>query len=191
MSCSVYKILDKQTDNFIDDGVDTLVAKISKTVKEDANIKCRDSKIDRMIAILNMGIQYVILSFVILSLVNHDKGDLIVRVITWVSYMSLLLVAIQYRNVIATAGKLFVHGLDLETQIIILFSLFIAIITGFIKRGTAGVKLTLAIAFLIVIRLAIQMKSFLTDKDSKIPAFLSFAKELLSPTRISKLFKAF
>lgn len=191
MSCSVYKILDGQTDKLIDDGVDTLAAKISKTVKEDKNIECRDSKIDRMVVILNMGIQYVILSFVILALVKHDKGELIVQVITWVSYISLFLVAIQYRNVIATAGKLFAHGLDLETQIIILFSLFIVIITGFVKRGTAGVKLTLAIAFLIVTRLAIQMKSFLTDKDSKIPAFLSFSKELLSPTRISKIFRAF
>lgn len=191
MSCSVYKILDEQTDKLIDDGVDTLAAKISKTVREDKNIECRDSKIDRMVVILNMGIQYVILSFVILALVNHDKGELIVQIITWVSYISLFLVAIQYRNVIATAGKLFVHGLDLETQVIVLFSLFIVIITGFVKRGTAGVKLTLAIAFLIVIRLAIQMKSFLTDETSKIPAFLSFAKELLSPARISKLFRAF
>lgn len=191
MSCSVYKILDDEMDKTIDDGVDTLAAKISKTVKEDANVECRDSKIDRLIVILNMGIQYVVLSFVILALVNHDKGDMTVRVVTWVSYISLLLITIQYRNAIATAGKLFVHGLDSETQIIILSSLFIVIITGFVKRGTAGMKLTLAIAFLIVIRLAIQMKSFLTDKDSKIPEFLSFARELLSPTRISKLFRAF
>jgi hypothetical protein len=93
--------------------------------------------------------------------------------------------------VLVSAGRLFLYGLDLENQIIIVFSLFIALITGFIQKGTAGMKLTIAVAFFIFIRLAIQMKNFLLDRDSKIPAFLVFVKELLTPSRITKIYNAF
>jgi hypothetical protein len=105
--------------------------------------------------------------------------------------VSLALLIVQYRNVLISAGRVFMYGLDLETQIILVFSVIITIITSFIKKGAAGMKLTLAIAFLIFIRLALQMKDFLLDKKSNISAFLSFAKELLTPTRIAKIYKSF
>jgi hypothetical protein len=168
-------------------------AKISAAVKLDDvdNADCRASEIDRMVNIVNMVLQYIILSFVILAVINHDNASLIINVIKWVSYVSLILIGVQYRNVLVSAGRLFLYGLDLENQIIIVFSLFIALITGFIKKGTAGMKLTIAVAFLIFIRLAIQMKNFLLDRDSKIPAFLVFVKELLTPSRITKIYNAF
>ena len=169
------------------------ITKISAAVKLDGvgNSDCRASEIDRIINIVNMGIQYIILSFVVLAVIRHDNTGLIVNVIKWVSYVSLLLLAVQYRNVLVSAGRLFLYGLDLENQIIIVFSLCIALITGFIQKGTAGMNLTLAVAVLIFIRLAIQMKNFLLDNDSKIPAFLVFVKELLTPSRITKLYNAF
>jgi len=193
MSCSITKVLDPQTNKSLDDGVDIMAAKISAAVKLDDvnNADCRASDIDRYVNIVNMAIQYIILSFVVLAVIQHENASLIINVIKWVSYVSLLLIAVQYRNVLVSAGRLFMFGLDLENQIIIVFSICIALITGFIKKGTAGMKLTIAVAVLIVIRLAIQMKNFLLDRDSKIPAFLVFVKELLTPSRITKIYNAF
>ena len=193
MSCSITKVLDPKTNKSLDDGVDIMAAKISAAVKLDDvnNSDCRASEIDRYINIVNMAIQYIILSFVVLAVIQHDNAALIVNVIKWVSYVSLLLIAVQYRNVLVSAGRLFLYGLDLENQIIIVFSIGIALITGFIQKGTAGMNLTIAVAVLIVIRLAIQMKNFLLDRDSKIPAFLVFVKELLTPSRITKIYNAF
>lgn len=191
MSCSITKVLDPETTKKLDNGVDILAAKISAVVKTDGNSNCRASDIDRIVNIVNMVIQYIILSFVILAVVNHDNASLIINVIKWVSYVSLILIAVQYRNVLVSAGRLFMYGLDLENQVIIVFSLFITLITGFIQKGTAGMKLTLAVAFLIFIRLAIQMKNFVLDRNSKIPAFLVFVKELLTPSRITKIYNAF
>jgi len=193
MSCSITKVLDPKTNKILDDGVDVMAAKISAAVKLDGvdNADCRASEIDRYVNIVNMAIQYIILSFVVLAVIKHENAALIINVIKWVSYVSLLLIAIQYRNVLVSAGRLFMFGLDLENQIIIVFSIFIALITGFIQKGTAGMKLTIAVAVLILIRLAIQMKNFLLDRDSKIPAFLVFVKELLTPSRITKIYNAF
>ena len=193
MSCSITKVLDQEENKRLDDGVDVMAAKISAAIKLDDvnNADCRASEIDRYVNIVNMTIQYIILSFVVLAVIQHDNAGLIVNVIKWVSYVSLLLIAVQYRNVLVSAGRLFLYGLDLENQIIIVFSLCITLITGFIQKGTAGMKLTLAVAFLIFIRLAIQMKNFLLDRDSKIPAFLVFCKELLTPSRIKKIYNAF
>ena len=193
MSCSITKVLDSETNKRLDEGVDIMAAKISAAIKLDDvnNADCRASEIDRMVNIVNMVIQYVILSFVVLAVVKHENSDLIINVIKWVSYVSLLLICIQYRNVLVTAGRLFMFGLDLENQVIIVFSLFITLITGFIRDGSAGMKLTIAVAFFIFIRLAIQMKNFLLDRDSKIPAFLVFVKELLTPSRITKIYNAF
>lgn len=193
MSCSITKVLDAEENKKLDDGVDVLAAKISAAVKLDnvSNTECRASDIDRYVNIVNMGIQYIILSFVVLAVINHDNSTTIVNVIKWVSYVSLLLIAVQYRNVMVSAGRLFMYGLDLENQIIIVFSLCISLITGFIQDGTAGMNLTIAVGFFIFIRLAIQMKNFLQDNDSKIPAFLVFVKELLTPSRITKIYNAF
>lgn len=193
MSCSIKKVLDAEETKRLDDGVDVLAAKISAAIKADDvnNSDCRASEIDRYISIVNMAIQYIILSFVVFAVIQHENASLIINVIKWVSYVSLMLIAIQYRNVLVSAGRLFMFGLDLENQIIIVFSICIALITGFIKKGTAGMKLTIAVAVLIVIRLAIQMKNFLLDRDSKIPAFLVFVKELLTPSRITKIYNAF
>lgn len=192
MSCSIDKILDASTNKSIDEGVDRISKRISDTVKsEDSNIECNNSKIDHWISIINMGIQYLILSFVILALLNHEKSALIITVITWTAYVSLALLMVRYRNVLISAGRILLYGLDLETQIILAFSIFITLITGFIKKGTAGMKLTLTIAFLIFIRLALQMKDFLLDKKSNLSAFMEFVKELLTPARISKIYKSF
>lgn len=193
MSCSITKVLDSETNKKLDDGVDIMAAKISAAIKLDDvnNADCRASDIDRYVNIVNMTIQYIILSFVVLAVIQHENASLIINVIKWVSYVSLLLIAVQYRNVLVSAGRLFMFGLDLENQIIIVFSICIALITGFIQKGTAGMKLTIAVAVLIVIRLAIQMKNFLLDRDSKIPAFLVFVKELLTPSRITKIYNAF
>ena len=66
MSCSITKVLDPKTNKIIDTGVDVMAAKISAAVKLDDvnNAECRASEIDRMVNIVNMVLQYIILSFV-------------------------------------------------------------------------------------------------------------------------------
>ena len=82
MSCSITKVLDSETNKKIDDGVDIMAAKISAAIKDDEvnNSDCRASEIDRMVNIVNMAIQYIILSFVILAVIQHDNAALIVNV---------------------------------------------------------------------------------------------------------------
>lgn len=193
MSCTVTEVLGKDMTKHIDDGVDVLAAKITAALKKDhdGNSDCRASDIDKWVNIVNMAIQYIILSFIVLAVINRENVSLIANVITWVSYVSLILIAIQYRNVTITAGRLFMYGLDLETRVIIAFSVAIAIMTTMIQNGTTGLTLLVIVGIMLFIRLAIQMKDFLLDRESKIPAFLVFIKELLTPSRIKKIYNAF
>ncbi|AGE56214.1 hypothetical protein PBCVNEJV1_183R [Paramecium bursaria Chlorella virus NE-JV-1] len=189
MSCSIDKILDLKTNKLIDAGVTAMSVKIKKVV-EKGDVECRESQIDRAIAIVNIGIQYLILAFVVLALFNHEKSGMIVKIITYTTYVSLALLALQYRNVIVSAGRL-VGALDLSTKIILALSAAAAIGVGFIKRGEAGMRLTIAIAAVLFVRLSLQMRDFLMDSKSRVPAFLMFLKELLTPERIEKIYVAF
>ena len=190
MSCSIDKILDPATQKGIDIGVDALSAKIKKVIDQGESFECQASKIDRTIAIVNIGIQYIILAFVVLALFNHDKSGIIVDVIQWTTYVSLGLLAVQYRNVIISAGRL-VSALDMSTKVIIFLSIAAALGTSYIKKGETGIRLTIAIAMVLFIRLSLQMKDFMTDAKSPVPAFLTFLKELLTTDRINKLYNAF
>jgi len=193
MSCSIKKVLDDDTNKKLDNGVDILASKISAAVNSAGveNENCRASDIDKIVSIANMVIQYVILSFVLLAIYENDNNAKIVNIIKFVGIVSLILIAVQYRNVLVSAARLFMFGLDLEDQVVIIFSIGITLITGMLKKGTAGMKLTVLVAFLLLVRLVLQMKNFLTDNNSRVPAFLVFVKELLTPDRIKKIYKAF
>lgn len=193
MSCSIKKVLDEDTNKKLDTGVDVLATKISAAVNSAGvdNENCRASDIDRAVNVANMVIQYVILSFVLLAIYENDNNAKIVNIIRFVGIVSLILIAVQYRNVLVSAARLFAFGLDLEDQVVIVFSIGITLITGMLKKGTAGMKLTVLVAFLLLVRLILQMKNFLTDSNSRVPAFLVFVKELLTPDRIKKIYKAF
>jgi len=193
MSCSIKKVLDDDTNKKLDNGVDVLASKISAAVNSAGveNENCRASDIDRAVNVANMVIQYVILSFVLIAIYENDNNAKIVNIIKWVGVVSLFLIAVQYRNVLMSAARLFAFGLDLEDQVVIIFSIGITLITGMLKKGTAGMKLTVLVAFLLLVRLVLQMKNFLTDSNSRVPAFLVFVKELLTPDRIKKIYKAF
>jgi hypothetical protein len=164
--------------------------KIKKTIAQGDSFECRESEIDRVISLVNIVIQYIILAFVILALVSEEHSGIIVSVIQWTSYISLGLLAMQYRNVLVAAGNL-VGALDASTKIIILLSVAAAVGTGYIKRGQAGMQLTILIALVLFIRLSLQMRDFVTDKKSRVPAFLIFLKELLTPERIETIYNSF
>lgn len=193
MSCPTEQIFDEKTNERIDSDVDYLSDRIRKVVKnydaDDSN--CVSTKVDDWVVIVNMAIQYVILCFIILSIAKHGDSGNVVKAIIWISYVSLFLIAVQYRSVVATVWKLFAHGIDVENKIIIVLSLFIAFLTMYIKKGNFGMKMAVATAIFIVIRLAIQMKNFLLGRRSTIPLFLSFIGSLFSPSRISKIYKSF
>ncbi|AGE51793.1 hypothetical protein PBCVCVM1_302L [Paramecium bursaria Chlorella virus CVM-1] len=190
MSCSIDKILDPQTQKEIDAGVNNISVKIKKTIAQGESFECQASQIDRTISLINIAVQYIILAFVILALVSKEHSGLIVKVIQWTTYISLGLLAVQYRNIIVAAGNL-VGALDTSTKIIIFLSIAAAIGTGYIKKGQAGMQLTIAIALVLFIRLSLQMRDFVTDKKSRVPAFLIFLKELLTPQRIETIYNSF
>ena len=191
MSCSIKKVLDDDTNKKLDSGVDILASKIFAAVNSAGVNKCRASDIDRAVSIANMVIQYFILSFVILAIYDNDNNAKIVNIIKLVGVVSLILIAVQYRNVLVSAARLFMFGLDLEDQVVIIFSIGITLITFMLRKGTVGMKMTILAAFLLLIRLILQMKNFLTNNNSRVPAFLVFIKELLTPNRIKKIYKAF
>jgi hypothetical protein len=190
MSCSIDKILDPQTQKDIDAGIDAMSAKIKKVIAQGEMVECQASQIDRIISIVNIGIQYTILAFVVFALFNHDKSGLIVQVIQWTTYVSLVLLGVQYRNVILSAGRL-VNALDMSTKVIIFLSIAAALGTEYIQKGRAGMRLTIVIAMILFIRLSLQMKDFMTTEKSPVSAFLKFLEELLTPERIDKLYASF
>jgi len=190
MSCSINDILDTSMNKAVDDGVDKLAAKIASVDKQKGNT-CAEAGIDNTITIGNMTIQYIILAIIILSVVNHSNSVLGVRVIVWVTYVSLCLVAVQYRHAIVSAGKVFLYGLDIEDQFVIIASLATTVFTAFATNGGFDVGIMLAIAFLISVSLVIQLKDFLLQKNSKMVPFLSLLNGLSTPERISKIYAAF
>lgn len=189
MSCTIKTILDPQTQKTIDKGVDVLSAKIQRAVK-DSDDDCFSTQIDRLAAIGNIIIQYVILAFVVLALFQHDKAWLIVKIIGVTSVVSLVLLAIQYRNAIIPIVRL-LGALDTSTKIIIFLTVAAALGTTYIRKGESGYKLTLVIAMILFVKLSLQMKDFLTDNKSPAPAFLVFVRELFTSQRITKIFRAF
>ena len=190
MSCSINDILDTSMNKAIDDGVNKLAAKISSVVKKEGGT-CAHTRVDDTITIGNMTVQYIILAFIVLSIANRDDSVLDIKVIVWVTYISLILVIIQYRHIMISAGKVFLYGLDIEDQLVIVASLTAAVFTSFVTKGGFGVGIMLAIAFLISVSLAIQMKDFLLEKDSKISPFLALLNGLCTSSRISKIYTAF
>ena len=190
MSCDINEILDPQTQKNIDAGVENMSVKIKQTIAQGESFECQATQIDRTISLVNIVVQYIILAFVILALVSKDHSGIIVKVIQWTSYISLGLLAVQYRNIVVAAGNL-VGALDTSTKIIILLSIAAALGTGYIKKGQAGMKLTIAIALILFIRLSLQMRDFVTDKKSRVSAFLIFLKNLLTPQRIKTIYNSF
>ena len=189
MSCSIGSIHDPQTQKNIDKGIDELSVKIKKAVEKDEDI-CMSTTVDKWANIGNMVIQYVILAFVVLALFRHEKAGLIVKIVGITSIVSLVLLAIQYRNAIIPIARL-IGALDTSTKIIIFLSIAAALGTTYIQKGDAGFRLTLAIAMILFVKLSLQMKNFLNDEKSSAPAFLAFVKELFTPRRISTIFRAF
>ena len=190
MSCSINSILDESMNKAIDGGVNKLAAKIASVEKKEGNT-CANARVDDTITIGNMTIQYIILAIIILSLVNHNNSVLGVKVIVWVTYASMILVAVQYRHAIVSAGKVFLYGLDIEDQLVIIASLAATVFTAFATNGGFDVGIMLTIAFLISVSLVIQLKDFLLEKNSKMLPFLSLLNGLSTPERISKLYAAF
>jgi len=191
MSCPIDTIFDKQTNGLIDNGVDYMTNRIKTVMTAGTTGNCLSTNVDDGVVIFNMIIQYIVLCFVILALTKQGESENIVKAIVWISYISSFLIFVQYRSVFATAWKLFMNGLDIENKLVILMSVFITLLTTYIKKGNLEMKITLAVTIFIVIRLGFQLKNFMLDQESTIPVFLSFVENLFSPDRISKIFNAF
>jgi hypothetical protein len=84
-----------------------------------------------------------------------------------------------------------VSALDLSTKIIIFLSVAASLGISSVQKGEAGMRLTIAIAMVLFVRLSLQMKDFLLDEKSRVPAFLAFIKEIFTPARITTIYNAF
>ncbi|AGE56762.1 hypothetical protein ATCVNEJV2_843L [Acanthocystis turfacea Chlorella virus NE-JV-2] len=190
MSCSVADILDAKTQKNIDDGVASLADKIKKDVNF-KNQECNDSKLDKTLAFVSIAMQYLVFAFLLIALVKQDEStDTLVRVIVVTSFVTTILLVIQYRNVLLSALRV-LGALDLSTKIILALSILAMLGTGYIKKGGAGLYMTLGIAAVLFLRLSIQVKDFIRDSKSPIPAFTKFMKEIITPARIQTLYNAF
>jgi hypothetical protein len=190
MSCSVAQILDAKTQKTIDDGVANMAVQIKKNV----NFKdqdCNDSKLDKAVAFASIAMQYLVFAFLLIALVKQDEStDTLVRVIVVTSFVTTALLVIQYRNVLLSALQM-LGALDLSTKIILALSILAMLGTGYIKKGGAGLYMTLGIAAVLFLRLSLQVKDFIRETKSPIPAFTKFMKEVITPERIKTLYNAF
>lgn len=189
MSCSIDHILDPTIQKKIDDGVNSLAADIRKKIDK-TDEKCVDSKIDQTVAMVSIICQYIVFAFILAALTQKDTSGIVVKVVVGMSLFTTILLAIQYRNVLISALKI-LGSLDMTTKVVLILSVLASLGTGYIKKGGAGFNLTLAIAAVLFLRLSLQIKDFMTDKKSPIPAFTKFMREMLTSKRINVLYEAF
>ncbi|AGE50284.1 hypothetical protein ATCVCanal1_714L [Acanthocystis turfacea Chlorella virus Canal-1] len=190
MSCSVSQILDTQTQGNIDDGVANLAAQIKKNVNF-KNQDCNDSKLDKAVAFASIAMQYLVFAFILIALVRRDEStDTLVKVIVITSIATTALLVIQYRDVLLAAIRI-LGALDTSTKVILALSVLATLGTGYIQDGGAGLYLTMGIAAVLFLRLSLQVKDFIRDTKSPVPAFTKFMKELITPSRIQTLYNAF
>ncbi|AGE57789.1 hypothetical protein ATCVNTS1_846L [Acanthocystis turfacea Chlorella virus NTS-1] len=190
MSCSVAQILDAKTQKTIDDGVASLATQIKNNVNF-KNQDCNDSKLDKALAFVSIAMQYLVFAFLLIALVKQDENtETLIRVIVVTSFVTTALLVIQYRNVLLSALRI-LGALDLSTKIILALSILATLGTGYIKKGGAGLYMTMGIAAVLFLRLSLQVKDFIKDTKSPIPAFTKFMKEIITPARIKTLYNAF
>jgi len=190
MSCSVPQILDAKTQKTIDDGVSSLAAQIKSNVNF-KNQDCNDSKLDKTVAFVSIAMQYLVFAFLLIALVRKDEStNTLIKVIVVTSFVTTALLVIQYRNVLLSAVRV-LGALDTSTKVVLILSILATLGTGYIKKGGAGLYLTMGIAAVLFLRLSLQVKDFIRDAKSPIPAFTKFMKEIITPERIKTLYNAF
>ena len=186
MSCTIDQILDPATQRQIDKGVDRLSQRIATA---SSSRTCTAFRVDRTVALVDILIQCVILAFVVFALFQHEHSALIVKVIEWTAYVSLALLVIRYRNAIISSVRL-LSALDVGSKVVIFLSVAAAIATEYIKKGQAGMRMTLVIAMVLFVKVSLQMREFLNEQNSTIPVFLTFVKDVFTPHRIDAIFSS-
>lgn len=189
MSCSVSKILDEQTQHSIDDGVDYISKQIKKNFYN-TDKDCQDGKIDRFVAFTSIALQYIVFAFILVSLAKKEQSGTIVRVIAVTSFVTMILLVIQHRNILLSALRI-LGALDTSTKVILVLSVLATLGTGYIKKGGTGLYLTMGIAAVLFLRLSLQVKSFLTGASSPMSGFTMFLRETVTTSRIKTLYNAF
>jgi len=189
MSCSVTKILDKETQQKIDNGVDSISAQIKKKL-DATDDTCDESKIDKFVAISSIILQYVVFAFILVALASDKYSATVVKAVVITSFITTVLLVIQYRNILLSALRI-LSALDLSTKIILVLSILAMLGTGYIKKGGAGLYLTMGIAAVLFLRLSLQVRDFVRDSKSALPAFTTFLKEVITTKRIQTLYNAF
>ena len=189
MSCSVTKILDKDTQQKIDEGVASISVQIKKKL-DNADDNCDESRIDKFVAISSIILQYVVFAFILVALASDKYSDVVIKAIVITSFITTALLVVQYRNILLSALRI-LSALETSTKVILVLSVLAMLGTGYIKEGGAGFYLTMGIAAVLFLRLSLQARDFLRDSTSPLPAFTTFLKEVITTERIQTLYDAF
>ena len=181
----------------IDAGLQALSEKISKRVNPEKNEvnpssrkfdACKSSVRNKTVLWVNIGIQFLVLIF--LGVIAGTKGQekWAFDVLRWISWVTLILTAIQYKDGIMAGAKIFIFGTGMKTQIIVAISLVIVFLTKLLQNKDGGVAslVSTAIIIFIIARTVMQIQSAFTNV-SAVPVVLDFVNRVVTVDRVKKL----
>lgn len=205
MSCLLDEILDVETQNSIDDGINFISEKITsakktfntselKEEKKPNSFKdCTSNKLNRTALWANIVLQ--ILSLIVLGVIakTNKKNQWSINALTWISWITLILLVVQYKDALMSGFKLFMYGVSKKTQLITVLSLLIVLLTNLLhaKEGSTVNIVAMSIFVLIFTRVWLQIKTTLDTESSMVSVFLDFINRLITKKRIDKVKNAF
>lgn len=196
MSCPLDEIVTEDTQQLIDTGLKTFSEKMSKRVKPDkkevktpgAFDTCYSNMRNKAVLWMNICIQFIVLIF--LGIIAGSKGQKrwAFDLLKWTSWVTLFLIALQYKNGIMAGVKILIFGTSIKTQFIMTVSLAIVILTNLLQSKEGGVAslVSAVMIMLIIVRIAVQIQSALTN-DSAVPVVLDFVNRVVTVDRVKTL----
>lgn len=197
MSCPVDIIVTKDTQELIDTGLQYFSEKISKRVKPEKkevqpslwNLDtCKSNVINKTVLWANIGIQFVVLIFLSVIMATKGRKKWAFNVLKWISWITLILTAIQYKDGIMAGAKIFIFGIGIKTQIIVAISLAIVFLTKLLQSEDGGIAslVSTVIIIFIIARTVMQIQSALTNVSAA-PVVLDFVNRVITVDRVKKL----
>lgn len=193
MSCPIDNIVTEDTQKLIDTGLQVFADKMSKRVKPEVKPSgnfdtCYSNMRNKAVLWVNIGIQFIVLIF--LGIIAGSKGQKTWArdLLKWISWTTLILTALQYKNGIMAGVKIFIFGTSVKTQFIVAISLAIVILTNLLQSREGGVAslVSAVMIILIIARIVVQIQTALTN-DSAVPVVLDFVNRVVTVDRVKTL----
>jgi hypothetical protein len=196
MFCLIDRIVTEDTQKLIDTGLQTFSEEMSKRVKPDQKkVKpsgkfdtCYSNMRNKAVLWMNLGIQFIVLIF--LGVIAGSKGQKMwaFDMLKWISWVTLFLTVLQYKNGIMAGVKIFIFGTSVKTQFIMAISLAIVILSNLLQSKEGGVAslVSAVMIILIIARISVQIQTTLTN-DSAVPVVLDFVNKVVTVDRVKTL----